>query len=333
MKSGIKLVLLVAILFTCANSIFSQDLPWIKVNGNSFIAENGTPIIFKGLNTSDPDKLEKDAHWDQEYFSQIKSWNANIVRFPIHPRTWRERGKDGYFKLLDKGIEMARKEGLYVIIDWHSIGNLRSELFHHPRYETTKKETFEFWIAIAKRYGNNPTVALLELFNEPTTDKGRFGTCTWEQWRSTMEELIVIVRAHGAKNIPLIAGFNWAYDLTEVASSPINAKDIAYVSHPYPQKKPQPWEANWEKDFGHVADQYPVILTEIGYCGPDAKGAHIPVISDSSYVQVLTDYSAQKGISYCVWVFDPNYAPMLLKDWDYNLTDPGKVWKAKMLEH
>ena len=315
---------------TFSSSIFAQDLPWVSVEGNSFVLENGEKIIFKALDASDPDKLEKDGHWDQAYFRQIKSWNANMVRFPIHPRAWRERGKDAYFDLLDKGIEMAKQEGLYVILDWHSIGNLRSEIFQHEMYNTTKKETFEFWIAIAQRYGNNSNVAMLELFNEPTLGGGRFGTCTWTQWKEIIEELIIIVRANGAKNIPLVAGFNWAYDLTKVVKDPMNATGIAYVSHPYPQKRERPWTQKWEADFGHVADHYPVILTEIGYCAEGDKGAHIPVISDPIYVDAITEYAATKGISYCVWVFDPHWSPMLIKDWDFNLTEPGKVWKEAM---
>ena len=150
--------LAVLFLATYNSSIYSQDLPWIKVDGNQFVNENGEIILFKALNSSDPDKLDKDGHWDQEYFSQIKSWNANLVRFPIHPRAWRDRGKEAYFQLIDNGIEMAKKEGLYVILDWHSIGNLRSEIFQHEQYDTTKKETYEFWVQIAKRYGNNSNV-------------------------------------------------------------------------------------------------------------------------------------------------------------------------------
>ena len=331
MKNNItKNLMILSILMAISSFVISQDLPRVTVKGNSFFLENGEKIIFKALDASDPDKLEKDGHWNQAYFRQIKSWNANMVRFPIHPRAWRERGADAYFELLDQGIEMAKQEGLYVILDWHSIGNLRSEIFQHEMYNTTKKETYNFWIAIAQRYGDNSNVAMLELFNEPTLGGGRFGTCNWTEWKEIMEELIIIVRAHGAKNIPLVAGFNWAYDLTKVIADPINAEGIAYVSHPYPQKRAQPWPSQWEADFGHVADQYPVILTEIGYCAEGDKGAHIPVISDPSYVAAITAYTATKGISYCVWVFDPDWSPMLIKDWDFNLTEPGKFWKAAM---
>ena len=215
----------------------SGDLPWISVRGKVFVSEDGDTIIFQGLNSSDPDKLAKAEHWDEQYFSQVKSWGANLVRFPVHPRAWRQRGKEAYLKLLDEGIKLAAAQGLYVIIDWHSIGNLRSELFQSEGYVTTKAETLDFWRTMAIHYGNNPTVAFFELYNEPTTGSGRFGLCTWSQWKEIMEEAIVVIRANGAKNIPLVAGFNWAYDLMDVRMDPIKYPGVAYVSHPYPQKR------------------------------------------------------------------------------------------------
>jgi len=73
-------------------------------------------------------------------------------------------------------------------------------------------------------------------------------------------------------------------------------------------------------------------LTEIGYCGKNDKGAHVPVISDSSYVPTILAYTEKKGISFCVWVLDPLWSPMLIKNWVYDLTVPGKVWKEAMLK-
>lgn len=305
-------------------------LPRIRVAGNQFVTPDGQPVVFAGVSSSDPDKLEKDGHWNAAYFQEIRKWGANIVRFPVHPRAWRERGREAYLALLDQGIGWATANELYVIIDWHSIGNLRSELFYKPGYETTKKETFEFWQTIAARYKDHTTVAFLELYNEPTTNNGLMGTCTWQQWKELMEEIIVIVRAHGSQAIPLVAGFNWAYDLTEVRENPIEAEGIAYVSHPYPQKREQPWEPKWTRDWGYVAEKYPVILTEVGFCGPNDRGAHIPVISDTSYGDALTAYCAERGISYVVWVFDPQWSPMMIHDWTFRPTMQGeyfrKVW-------
>jgi len=308
----------------------SPALSQVSVKGNKFVTANGKEIVFRGLDASDPDKLAREGHWNKEYFQAIKSWGANMVRFPVHPAAWRRQGKENYIKLLDQGVQLATEQGLYVIIDWHSIGNLRTEMYQNDMYETTKKETLEFWRTMASHYKENTTVACFELFNEPTVMNGQLGTCTWPQWKELNEEMITIIRANGSKAVPLVAGFNWAYDLTPVEKDPINAPGIAYVSHPYPMKREKPWEAKWTADWGFVAKKYPVILTEIGFCGPDERGAHVPVISDESYGDAITKYAAENGISYTVWVFDPQWAPMLISDWKFTPTRQGRYFKSAL---
>lgn len=302
----------------------------IRVRGNAFVTADGKPIVFRGLNASDPDRLEKSGHWDKAYFEEMKHWGATLVRLPVHPTAWRSRGKDQYLQLLDKGVGWAQELGLYVVIDWHSIGNLKNELYQSPMYETTHKESFEFWRTMSEHYKDNTTVAFFELFNEPTVMGGKLGTCSWTEWKALMEEMITIIRANGAKAIPLVAGFNWAYDLKEVAQNPIKAEGIGYVSHPYPMKREKPWVDKWTADWGYVAKKYPVMLTEVGFCGPDDKGTHVPVISDESYGDAITSYCDTNGISYVVWVFDPQWAPMLFSDWNYTPTRQGRYFKKAL---
>lgn len=306
------------------------ELSRISVKGNKFVTAEGKTIVFRGLNTSDPNKLLKENHWNREYFQEMKRWGANIVRLPVHPSAWRALGKDAYIRTLDQGIVWAKELGMYVIIDWHSIGNLRTEMYQNDSYETTQKETFEFWRTMSRQYKDNTTVAFFELFNEPTLYGGQLGRCTWGQWKELVEEMITIIRAHGAPTIPLVAGFNWAYDLTQVASDPIDAEGIAYVSHPYPMKRSKPWEKQWTDDWGFVAEKYPLILTEIGFCGADDRGAHVPVISDESYGDAITAYCAERGISYTVWVFDPNWSPMLFTDWNFTPSRQGRYFKEAL---
>jgi endoglucanase len=308
----------------------TPDLPQIKVKGNGFITPDDKPFIFRGLNTSDPERLMKIGHWNKAYFQEMKNWGANIVRFPIHPPAWRRLGKEAYLALLDSGINWARELGIYVILDWHSIGNLRTEMYQSDNYDTTQKETFDFWRTMAKHYKGNNTVAFLELFNEPTIQNEQLGTCSWAEWKKLNEEMIGIIRAHGNTAIPLVAGFNWAYDLKDIATDPLSIEGIAYVSHPYPMKRPKPWEDQWTKDWGFVKEKYPLILTEIGFCGAEEKGAHVPVISDESYGDAITKYCDAKGISWIVWVFDPQWAPPLFTDWNYTTTRQGVYFKKAL---
>jgi hypothetical protein len=319
------------ILFLFATSIaFGQNnLPRVKVKDNHFVI-NDSVVVFRGLNTSDPEKLERDGQWNEEYFRVMKSWGANIVRFPVHPVAWRKLGTEAYINLLNKGIEYAGNLGMYVIIDWHSIGNLCTEKFQATMYETTRKETTLFWDMMSKTYKDNTTVAFFEFFNEPTVMNGKLGDCSWASWKQINEELIALVRKNGALTIPLIGGFNWAYDLTPVARSPIDAEGIGYVSHPYPMKRKKPWEPKWTEDWGFVAKKYPLILTEIGFCGEGERGAHIPVISDESYGDAITTYAKKNNISYVVWVFDAQWAPALIESWDFTPTRQGRYFKAAL---
>lgn len=323
-------ILAFCLLLLAPSWMFAQSsLPRIQVKENRFIAGN-KPLLFHGFSSSDPEKLQRDGHWNKEYFREIKSWGANLVRFPVHPAAWRTLGKDAYLDLLDKGIQYAGEQGLYVIIDWHSIGNLCLEKFQAPMYITTKDETMEFWDIISKKYKDNTTVAFFELFNEPTVSGPQFGNCSWSDWKKLNEEMIAVIRKNGAVTVPLVAGFNWAYDLTPIDKDPINAEGIAYVSHPYPMKREKPWEPKWTKDWGFAAKKYPVILTEIGYCGKDDRGAHVPVISDDSYGDAITAYTKENNISYVVWVFDPQWAPMMIDDWNFTPTRQGRYFKKAL---
>jgi hypothetical protein len=299
----------------------------IRVEGNKFVDSSGKEIIFRGLCYPDAERLERLGRWNETFFNEAKSWGANIVRFAVHPSSLQTPGWDEYFKILDKGVELAKQAGLYVIMDWHSIGNLKEEKFTGRDYVTTQEETFRFWREVAKRYKDEPAVAMYELFNEPTITGRTLGACTWYEWKELCESLIDAIREHNPNALCLVAGFNWAYDLTNVGASPVNRENIAYVAHPYPMKREEPWPEKWEADFGYVAKTYPLICTEVGYCLENERGAHVPVISTDRYGEEITKYFEERGISFTVWCFDLSWAPTLFSDWDFTPTTQGRFFK------
>ena len=305
-------------------SVNNKKLPLIQVSGNHFIDPQGNTILFRGVSISDPDKIDHQGYWNKNLFVKLKEFGVKIVRIPVHPVAWRSRTPEGYLVLLDQAVEWATEQGIYIDIDWHSIGNLKTGLFQDPMYNTSLTETYEFWRTISKHFAENNTVAFFELFNEPTLYNNQLGHISWDEWKDINEQMITIIRAFNKTVIPMVAGFDWAYDLTPLHSTPINAQGICYVTHPYPNKRSKPWEGKWDEDFGFAASQYPVVATEIGFSPEDT-------VQYSKYGPSIVNYLESRGISWLAWVVDPEWGPNMIQSWDtFKLTDCGNFFINQM---
>ena len=313
----------------------AKTMPLIAVKGNKFVDPEGRAILFRGLAISDPDKLEMQGHWNREHFVKVKEMGTRLVRIPVHPVAWRERTPAEYLKLLDQAVDWCTSLQMYVDLDWHSIGNLATGVFQDPMYDTSLQETYSFWRTMARHYAGHNTVAFFEFFNEPTTFNNQLGPISWDEWKKINENLIAIVRSYNVQAVPLVAGFDWAYDLTPLRLSPIAAEGVGYVTHPYSNKRPQPWEPKWEEDFGFAAAKYPVMATEFGGFGPPRQppagaAAATPAVPQAPYGPSIIKYLEGKGISWVVWCFDPEWGPTLISDWEYKLTPSGEFTKQAM---
>jgi endoglucanase len=338
MKNKMKIRTILITIFTLALSLQAQDshpwwhdqygrrmpfegdqLPLIRVEGNKFVDPEGNPVLFRGLSISDPDKVEIDGHWNRRLFEEAKEWGAGLIRIPVHPVSWRKRGPEGYFKLLDQAVEWCTELEMYIIIDWHSIGNLRMELFQNPMYETTAGETYQFWRLISRRYTGINTIAFYELFNEPTIYRGQLGRISWSEWKEMNIDMIHTIRGHDQETIPLVAGFDWAYDLSPLRTDPLPFRDIGYVSHPYGHKRSKPWEPKWEENFGFAAWSFPVLATEIGFVLGDTG-----MKDNADYGEAIIKFLEDRGIGWVAWVFDPEWHPNMIKSWDtFEYTESG----------
>jgi hypothetical protein len=78
-----------------------------------------------------------------------------------------------------------------------------------------------------------------------------------------MQQLYDAVRATGARNLVLVAGLDWAYDLSGVGRGyRIAGTNLAYDTHVYVQ-----WHStapDWDAHFGYLTKSYPVTATEFG---------------------------------------------------------------------
>ena len=311
----------------------AADGATLHTEGNQLITASGEAIRLMGLNVpymSWSDDCEEQVMNAVDI--SINEWEGNAVRLAVVPSLWFGAKKNSYRALADKVIETVSAAGKYVIFDNHS--------FYLP-----DDDDISFWEDAANRYKNHPYV-VFELFNEPAG-------CTWQQYyeggRLTYKgkndwgeeaditvdscgipELLKTVRGTGAKNICILPGINWSFDLSfcteenfsEFAKSvaeeqsPQNAEAFAkeytekyfmretdgngimYSTHPYPTKP-----SDWDQYLLDTILEYPVL---VGECGPTEKeNGFIRKLSDNdkSYLDTLIDYVDQYELNITPWAW------------------------------
>ena len=224
----------------------------LKTHGNRVVGAAGAEVLLQGLSV---DSMQwgpgERVSWSIRV--ALDEWKANVIRLPVDDRRWfgEEKASAAYRKQVDDAVALCAARGAYLILDYHGFGAPR------PRH-------VDFWKDAAARYANHPAV-LFELFNEPhgiswklwrdggdlRTDRHKDENPAENQLQSEgdftqgMQALVDAVRGTGAKNIVLVGGLDWAYDLTGVvdgyALDDRGGNGIVYVSHIYP------WKTGWAK--------------------------------------------------------------------------------------
>lgn len=135
---------------------------------------------------------------------------------------WLEDG----FELIDRCVTWCRKHGIYVILDLHCApggqtgSNIDNSIdgdnsYNLPRMLTDRArwdQTIALWCELARRYRDEPTVAMYDLLNEPLPRN----TPAFEERRCDLirfyEECTAAIRSIDTRHILSIEGANWASD-------------------------------------------------------------------------------------------------------------------------
>lgn len=147
--------------------------------------------------------------------SLSKGWGCTVVRaaMGVEPANGYIEKPDWSKEKIKTVVDAAIKEGIYVIIDWHS---------HNIRL----KEAKSFFAEMAATYGKYPNI-IYELFNEPDEE-------TWPEVKAYSETLISTIRAIDKNNIILVGCPHWDQDVNLPAADPIkNVTNIMYTIHFY----------------------------------------------------------------------------------------------------
>ncbi|MBV9865817.1 MAG: cellulase family glycosylhydrolase [Abitibacteriaceae bacterium] len=116
---------------------------------------------------------QRDAWVNAGDFARIHAAGLDCVRLPFTYDLLEE--PDG-FSWLDKALNWARENNIYVVLDMHGAPGRQSpsdhtgqagvdQLFKDPKWV---QQTTSLWTKIAHRYRNRPEVAGYDLLNEPT---------------------------------------------------------------------------------------------------------------------------------------------------------------------
>ncbi|MEJ2208869.1 MAG: cellulase family glycosylhydrolase [Anaerolineae bacterium] len=288
--------------------------PALHVEGNRLVTAGGEVVRLRGLMPADAYEMEGEKHFDREFFEELAASGANVVRLPVHPHTWTEN-PDYLWRYLDPAVGWAGELGLYVIVDWHSIGNVETgqaplmpELYSH-----TEEMTLDFWTQVAGYFRDAPNV-LFEVFNEPQGISAG-------AWQAAASELVSTIRGQGAAQPAIVGGIDYARDLSWVLQSPLADGNVVYASHIYPAHA----ESLWGLYFGRVAEAQPVLITEWGFMEENPSAGQ-PYLNGTAagYGQALMSYLDERGIGWVAcWYDDEAEPPMFRPDWE-GLTGYGQ---------
>lgn len=165
-------------------------------------------------------------YYDDFWVTRMKNdFNSKIVRAAIGievgfnaDRTYLG-DKSGSLAAIDRVVQSAVANDMYVIVDFHS---------HHANaHEAT---AHDFFSEVASRYNHLDNI-IYEVFNEPEwCDEGH-------RWGSTIkpyaESVIGTIRQHDPDNLVVVGTRCFSQFVQEAAANPINDHNVAYALHFY----------------------------------------------------------------------------------------------------
>ena len=181
--------------------------------GTDIVDKNGDKYQLKGVSTHGiawfPEYVNQDA-----FQSLRDDMGANLIRIAMYSgenNGYCTGGDQKQLKELVKtGVDAATNLGMYVIIDWHVLGDQNPQT-----YKEEAKAFFEEMSSLYKDYDN----VIYEICNEPN------GGTTWADVKSYAEEVIPIIRKNTKDALIIVGTPTWSQDVDIAAEDPVTGYD------------------------------------------------------------------------------------------------------------
>lgn len=255
----------------------------LHVKGTKLVDKKGHEVQLRGVSTHG-------LSWYPQYvndkcFAQLHDkWGANVVRLAMYTEEYNgycsgdAKNCSDLKKLIKKGVRLAKKHKMYVIVDWHilSDGNPNSH----------KKEAKAFFREMSREFKGYNNV-IYEICNEPNN-----GT-SWKEIKSYARSVISTIRKNDKKAVIVVGTPTWSQDVDQAAADPIKGDNIMYALHFYAATHKADLR---NKMTAAINKGLPVFVTEYGICDASGNGA-IDKKEADRWIQTMDEYS----VSYIAW--------------------------------
>lgn len=255
----------------------------LSVKGTQLVDKNGKGYQLRGMSTHGltwfPDFVNENA------FRTLRDdWNTNVVRLAMYVDEWGNgqcymQNKDGSRQLMEKGVDICIKLGMYVIIDWHVLNP------GDPSKYTD--EAIKFFDDISKKYADYPNI-IYEIANEPNGGAGWSGNI-----KPYAEKVIPVIRKNDKDAVIIVGTPTWSQDIDQALNDPLDFDNVMYALHFYAATHTDWLRERLEKC---VNGGLPVFVSEFGCCDASGGGAN-DFGQAEKWLSLLDKY----GISYCNW--------------------------------
>lgn len=284
----------------------------LAVDGGFLVNDRGEKVVLKGVS------FGWHNWWPRFYNEKVvetltNDWHCSVVRAAMGVDPERGYIHDPEFstECVTQVVDAAIKNGIYVIIDWHS-------------HEIRTEEAISFFREMATKYKDYPNI-IYEIFNEPEKD-------AWSAVKVYSEKVIEAIREIDKSNIILVGSSHWSQDVDLVADDPIMGYDnIMYTLHFYAATHHQ--FLRDKADYA-ISKGVPIFVSECA--GMEASGDG--PISNEEWQNWL-DWMSKNSISWIAWSISDKdeTCSMLLPtassegNWnDSDIKEWGKVVKAEL---
>lgn len=254
---------------------------WLSVDGTDLVDQSGSKMQLYGMSTHGIAWFPDYINYDTFQFLR-DDWGANCIRLAMYSGEnsgYCTGGNKQWLKgLVNSGVEYATELGMYVIIDWHVLGD-RTPL-------TYKEEAKKFFDEMSSRYADYPNV-IYEICNEPN------GGTSWSEITTYANEVIPIIRANSPDSVIIVGTPTWSQEVDKPAANPLKFDNVMYALHFYADTHRDGLRNTMENAIRSGA---PIFITEFGMC--DASGNGVVNESEANKWKELID---EYNLSYMCW--------------------------------